>query len=106
MAFWTLSYFINPSYPAIANKRIKGKEKKSNSKIQMNDQPPRNVPFIQKAVEMGLGTNDPEKIELLEVDFGASEEESIEEEEAEGEIGRAVNPAGSYKTRWGNIKRL
>jgi hypothetical protein len=70
----------------------------------MNDQRPRNVPFIQKA-EMGLGTNDPEKMELLKVDFGASEEESIEEEEAEGETGKAVNPAGSYKTRWGNAKR-
>jgi len=56
----------------IANKRINGKEKKSNSKIQMNDKLPRNFPFMQKAAEMELCTNNPEKME------------SIEEEEAEG----------------------
>jgi len=84
-------------YPAIANKRIKGKEKKSNSKIQMNDQPPRNVPFIQKMAEVGLGTNDSEKMELLKVDFGASEEESIEEKEAEGEIGKSYNTSYNLK---------
>ena len=62
----------------------------------MNDQPPRNVPFIQKA-EMGLGTNDPEKMELLMVDFGASEVESIEEEEAEGETGKSYNTPYNLK---------
>ena len=62
----------------------------------MNDQPPRNVPFIQKA-EMGLGTNDPEKMELLKVDFKASEEESIEEKEPEGEIGKSYNTSYNLK---------
>lgn len=70
------------------------------------NQRPRNVPFIQKAAEMGLGTNDPGKMELLKVDFKASGEDPIEEEEEiEEETGKAVNPANSFKAQWGNIKR-
>lgn len=57
---------------------------------------PRNMTFmLDKAAELGLGTNDPEKIELLKVDLGAPEKE---------EVGKSVDPTGSYKTQWGSIK--
>ena len=57
--------------------------------------PPRNVPLLEKAAQMGLGTNDPEKMELLEVELGEPEKEG----------GKAVEPANSYRTRWGSIKK-
>ena len=46
---------------------------------------------------MGLGTNDPEKMEFLKVDFKASEEESIEGKEPEGEIGKSYNTSYNLK---------
>jgi hypothetical protein len=55
-----------------------------------------------------MGTNDPEKIELLEMELGEPEKQEPEEQKAEEkpeeEVGKAVNPAGSYRTRWGGIK--
>jgi len=49
--------------------------------------------LLKKAAELGLGTNDPEKIELIELGLGAPEEE------------KAVDPTGNYKTQWGSIKK-
>ena len=51
---------------------------------------------IQTAADMGLGTNDPEKIELIEIEIEAPEEPT--------EAGKAVNPKDSHKTQWGRIK--
>jgi len=65
---------------------------------------PRNMDFmLNKAAELGLGTNDPEKMELVKLELGA--QEKPEEEEPEEEVKKAVNPARSYKTQWGNIKK-
>jgi uncharacterized protein (DUF362 family) len=83
-----------------------------NEERAKHNQRPQNVPLLEKAAQMGLGTNDPEKMEVLEVELGApekpeEEKEKVEEkpvEEVEEEDGRAINPTGSYKTRWGHIK--
>ena len=40
-----------------------------NEERAKHNQPPRNVPLLEKAAQMGLGTNDPEKIELCMVDL-------------------------------------
>jgi uncharacterized protein (DUF362 family) len=53
--------------------------------------PPRNVPLLEKASQMGLGTNDPEKMDLIKMEFG--------------EPGKSIDPKGSYKTQQGKIKR-
>jgi uncharacterized protein (DUF362 family) len=56
---------------------------------------PRNMDFmLSKAAEMGLGTNDPEKMELIRLELGPPEEEAD----------RSVDPTGSYRTQWGRIK--
>jgi uncharacterized protein (DUF362 family) len=68
-----------------------------NEERARHNQPPRNVPLLEKAAEMGLGTNDPEKMELIKLDLGAPEEE---------EVGKAVNPSSSYRTQWARIKTL
>lgn len=58
---------------------------------------PKSIRFLlDKATEMGLGTNDPEKIELVEMVLESKEEEPEEE--------KAVNPRGSYRTQWGRMK--
>lgn len=55
----------------------------------------RNMSFLlSKAAEMGLGTDDPEKMELIRLELGPPEEE----------VGRSVEPTDSYKTQWGRIK--
>ena len=74
-----------------------------------HNQPPGNVLFLDEAAEMGLGTNDPEKMELVNLELGAPEEPEEEEqeeveEEPEEEAGKAVDPRHSYKTQWGAIK--
>lgn len=66
-----------------------------NDERAKHNQPPREVPVLETAAQMGLGTNDPEKMELLEVELEAPEWE---------EANRAVDPSNSYKTRWGKIK--
>ena len=70
--------------------------------------PPKSIQLLlRRAAEMGLGTNDPNKIELLKVVLGAPEKqgakEEVEEEKPDEE--RVVDPTGSYRTQWGNIKR-
>ena len=62
---------------------------------------PKNIVTTEKAAEMGLGTCDPERIELLKVEMGQPKEE---EEEPEEDNGKAVEPIHSYKTQWGHIK--
>ncbi len=74
-----------------------------------HNQPPGNVPFLDEAADMGLGTNDPEKMELVKLGLGAPEEPEEEEqeeveEEPEEEVGKAVDPRRSYKTQWGAVK--
>jgi uncharacterized protein (DUF362 family) len=83
-----------------------GKEMLDEERANHN-QPPRNVPLLGKAAEMGLGTNDPEKIELRLVEMEEAEEQEQEEPEQipEEEVGKAVDPMDSHKTVWGNIKR-
>jgi uncharacterized protein (DUF362 family) len=72
---------------------------------------PRNIPLLEKAADMGLGTDDPEKIELIKLELGAPEKPEEEEKEEieekpEEEVGKAVDPTGSYKTQWARIKTL
>ncbi len=62
-----------------------------------------NIIYIEEAAKMGLGTCDPEKIELLEIEMEELEEEV--EEIPEEDAGKAVEPANSYKTQWGRLKR-
>ena len=62
---------------------------------------PKTIVTTEKAAEMGLGTCDPERIELLKVEMGQPKEE---EEEPEEDDGKAVEPTHSYKTQWGHIK--
>jgi uncharacterized protein (DUF362 family) len=83
-----------------------GKEMLDEERSKHN-QPPRNVPLLEKAAEMGLGTDDPEKIELRLVEMEGAEEEEQEEPEQipEEEVGKAVDPMDSYKAQWGSIKR-
>jgi hypothetical protein len=65
-------------------------------------QPPRNVSLLlQKAAELGVGTNDPEKMELTKVEMGPPKEE---EEKPEEDDGKAVEPNHSYRTQWGHIR--
>jgi len=64
---------------------------------------PKNIIYIEKAVEMGLGTCDPEKIDLLEIKMEEFEEEI--EEIVEENVGKAVKPANSYITQWGRVKQ-
>ncbi len=64
---------------------------------------PKNIIYIEKAAEMGLGTCDPEKIELLKIEMGGLEEE-VGEMPEEG-TGKAVEPANSHMTQWGGLKR-
>jgi uncharacterized protein (DUF362 family) len=76
-----------------------------------HNQPPRNIPLLEKAADMGLGTDDPEKIELIKLELGAPEKPEEEEKEEieekpEEEVGKAVDPTGSYKTQWARIKTL
>ncbi len=60
-------------------------------------QPPRNArPLLDRAAELGVGTNDPEKMELIKVEMGPPKEEEDD--------GKAVEPTHSYKTQWGQIK--
>jgi uncharacterized protein (DUF362 family) len=69
---------------------------------------PKNIRFLlRKAAEMRLGTDDPEKMEVFKVQLGATEKEEKEEveEKPEEEVGKAVDPTGSYRTQWGAIKR-
>ncbi len=58
--------------------------------------------LLSKAAEMGLGTDDPEKMELIRLELGPPEEEV--EEKPEEEVDRSVDPTDSYKTQWGRIK--
>ncbi|MFC1718816.1 DUF362 domain-containing protein [Candidatus Poribacteria bacterium] len=64
--------------------------------------------YIEEAAGMGLGTGDPEKMELIKLELGAPEKEEKEEveEKPEEEVGKAVDPAHSYKTQWGSIKLM
>jgi hypothetical protein len=64
---------------------------------------PKNIIYIEKAAEMGLGTCDPEKIDLLEIKMEEFEEEI--EEIPEENVGKAVEPANSYITQWGRVKQ-
>jgi uncharacterized protein (DUF362 family) len=79
-------------------------------RIKNNQWVPDRMFHIEKAAEMGLGTCDPEKIELLEIEIGGPEERVEEMPEEEGkeipeeDAGKAVEPANSYKTQWGNLK--
>jgi uncharacterized protein (DUF362 family) len=66
-----------------------------NEERAKHNQPPREVPVLEKAAQMGLGTNDPGKMELLELELQAPEWEKAD---------KSVDPSSSYKTRWGNIK--
>ena len=66
-----------------------GKEMLDEERAKHNE-PPRNVPLLEKAAEMGLGTNDPEKIELRLVEM--EEPEQAPEEE----VGKAVDPMGKH----------
>ena len=68
---------------------------------------PQGVFYVDKAAEMGLGVGDPERIELLKIQLGKPEaEEEIEEEpEEEEEVGQSVDPANSYRTQWGKIRK-
>jgi len=76
-----------------------------NEELAKHNLPPRNVPLLEKAAQMGLGTSNPEKIEVLKVDLGPQKEEKEEvEEKPEEEVGKSVDPTGSYKTQWGSIK--
>jgi uncharacterized protein (DUF362 family) len=77
-----------------------GTEMLNEQRAKRNFQP-KNMPLLGIAAEMGLGTNDPEKMEVLKVDLGPQKEEK---EEAEEEVGKAVEPADSYKTQWGRVK--
>ena len=55
---------------------------------------PRNVqPLLEEAAKLGVGTNDPEKMELIELELG----EPAKEE-------KAVEPFDSYKSQWGAVK--
>jgi len=58
---------------------------------------PDSISSIEKAAEMGLGTNDPEKMEILELKL---------EGEFEKEDGKAVEPADKYRTQWGSVKTI
>jgi hypothetical protein len=64
-----------------------GTEMLNEQRAKRNMQP-KSVPLLEMAAEMGLGTNDPEKMEVLKVDLGP----------------KAVEPTDSYKTQWGNVK--
>ena len=75
-----------------------------NEERAKHNQPPRNVPLLKKAAEMGLGTNEPENIELLKVELEAAEKEEIGE--VEKEDGKVVEPAGKLTTQWGHIKTV
>jgi len=55
---------------------------------------PQRMFYIEKAAGMGLGTDDPEKMELIRLKLGAPEKKE-----------KAVDPTRSYKTQWGAIKR-
>ena len=44
-----------------------------NEERTKHNQPPRNVPLLEKAAQIGLGTNEPEKIELLKGDLEVPE---------------------------------
>ena len=65
---------------------LEAERKKHNQSLPQ----PRN---IKTAAGLGIGTNDPEKIELIEVALEPEEEEE-----------QAVNPEGSYRTQWGRMK--
>lgn len=65
-----------------------------NEERAKHDQPPREVPVLDKAAEMGLGNSDPDKMELLEMELEAPEWEED----------KSVTPSNSYRTQWGKIK--
>lgn len=75
-------------------------EERANRKL-----PPRNVPLLAKAAEMELGTNDPEKMELIKLEL-KNLEKPVEEMEGESEndSGKSVNPEDKNMIQWGNIK--
>jgi uncharacterized protein (DUF362 family) len=79
-----------------------GSEMINEERARLNMRPRNMDVMLDKAAGMGLGTNDPEKMELIRVELGPPEEEV--EEKPEEEVGRAVDPTGSYKTQWGSIK--
>ena len=59
-----------------------------NEQRAKRDLQPKNLPLLELAAEMGLGTSDPEKMEVIRVDLGL----------------KAVEPADSYETQWGRVK--
>ena len=71
-------------------------------RAKINQWVPNRIISLEKAAEMGLGTNDPENMELIRVNLGPPEEEV--EEEPEEDAGKSVDPTDSYKTQWGRIK--
>jgi len=64
---------------------------------------PKSIIYLEEAEKMGLGTCDPEKIELLRIGMGEIEEE-IGETPGEG-AEKAAKPENSYRTQWGRLKR-
>lgn len=73
-----------------------------NQERAKRNRPPRKVPVLQRAAKMGLGTNDPEKIELCVMDLDSGGKE--EKQQVEKEAGKAVEPGGSYTTQREGIK--
>jgi uncharacterized protein (DUF362 family) len=57
------------------------------------NQPPGNVPFLEKAADMGLGTDDPEKMELIRLELKVPEKEE-----------KSVEAKDRLTTNWGKIK--
>jgi hypothetical protein len=64
-----------------------------NKERAKNNLLPRDVPLLEKSAQLGLGTNDPDKIELQELEIQA-------------EVGKAVKLMNYNKTQWGRIKTI
>ncbi|HGE70408.1 TPA: hypothetical protein ENX78_06215 [Candidatus Poribacteria bacterium] len=68
-----------------------------NDELKRRNLPPRSVPLLAEAANMGLGTNDPEKMEIIKLELKSPEK-------PENGSGKSVNPEGKYIMQWGNIK--
>jgi uncharacterized protein (DUF362 family) len=79
-----------------------GGEMINEERVRLNLRPVSMNFMLNNAAEMGLGTNDPENMELIRLELEPPEEEV--EEKPEDDAGRSVDPTDSYRTQWGRIK--
>lgn len=69
-----------------------------NDELKRRNFPPRNVPLLAEAAKIGLGTDNPEEMEIIKLEVKGPEK-------PKDENGKSVNPQDKHIMQWGYIKK-